>query len=185
MRIISGQFKGRRLQAPKGKLTRPTPDRVREALFSILGHRVQQAKVLDLFAGTGCLGLECLSRGADHATFIEKDRRAFEHLQKNVQIADSEQLSCLNTTAQKALGLLKKKGSLFDLVFLDPPYNQGLLDPTLNQLLRLKLVKQRGIIVCEHHAKTAPPIPAGPWTLGANRTFGDVEISFFEYRSTE
>lgn len=185
MRIISGQFKGRRLNSPKGSVTRPTPDRVREALFSILGARVEDACVLDLFAGTGCLGLECLSRGAKYATFVEKDRRVYEILSQNVQIADSTRYSLINAPAQRALRSLSRNFELPDLIFLDPPYDRGLLEPALHQILRNNLIQKTGTIICEHHAKSPPPELLAPWTLVQTRLFGDVGISFIEYGAIE
>ena len=180
MRIIAGQWKGRRLSAPKGKVTRPTPDRVREALFSILGDRLQEASVLVLFAGTGCLGLEALSRGAQHAFFVEKDRRVFDILQQNLEIADSTRVSSMNSPAQRALRVLKKQEQYFDLAFLDPPYDRGLLEPTFHHLLELGLVRTSGTVVCEHHSKTDPPTPIEQWSLKSTRLFGDMGISLFE-----
>jgi len=185
MRIIAGEWKGRRLNAPKGKVTRPTPDRVREALFSILGARIEAANVLDLFAGTGCLGLESLSRGARHACFVEKDRRVFGVLKENLQIADSNMVSCINAPAQRALKLLKKQEFTCDLAFLDPPYDRGLLEPAFHGLLKLRLVNPGGTLICEHHSKTAPPTPLEPWALISTRIFGDVGISFFEFDGGE
>jgi len=185
MRIIAGQWKGRRLSAPKGKVTRPTPDRVREALFSILGARIEDASVLDLFAGTGCLGLEALSRGAKHSHFVEKDRRVFGILQENLQIADSARVSSMNSPAQRALRVFKKQERSFDLAFLDPPYDHGLLEPTFHNLLELGLVRPSGTVVCEHYSKTEPPSPIESWSLVSTRVFGDVGVSFFEFRDGE
>ena len=126
MRVIAGQAKGKRLVTPKGTDTRPTLDRVREALFSTLGDQVEGARVLDLFAGTGSLGLEALSRGAKEARFVERDRRALERLADNVQTLDLRDR--VRTTRGDALNSsnwsLGEAGSELrpDLVFMDPPY---------------------------------------------------------------
>ena len=184
MRIIAGKWRGRRLSAPKGKRTRPTSDRTREALFSILGDFVHGATVLDLFGGTGSLGLESLSRGAAHATFVEKDRTAATVLSENVQLAPSETYRILTLPAQKALQLLEREAISLNLVFLDPPYHQNLLQPSFTTLLESGMVKTNGIVVCEHFSKDNPPTPSGPWCLTETRTFGEASISFFEVPDT-
>lgn len=122
MRIIAGKWRGRLLQSPQGKVTRPTSDRAREALFSMLQSRLGSfdgLKVCDLFAGTGALGLEALSRGAAHCTFVEQDRTALAALKSNVETLGAE----ATIRAQAAESF---KGGPFDLVFLDPPYESGL-----------------------------------------------------------
>jgi 16S rRNA (guanine966-N2)-methyltransferase len=121
MRVIAGQWGGRRLQAPPGDATRPTSDRVREALFSILGDHVDGARVLDLFAGSGALGIEALSRGAAHATFVDSAPAAIRSLTANLSAlgADAE---VRRADARRFLGAASANGRHYDLVFLDPPY---------------------------------------------------------------
>ena len=184
MRIISGKWRGRRLSAPKGSKTRPTADRTREALFSILGGKIEDATVLDLFAGTGSLGLECLSRGANHATFVEKDPRVAGVLSENLQLAPAEHHRLLTMPAQKALRLLDPGKPTFDLVFLDPPYHLHLLQPTFTALLESGIVKSSGTVVCEHFSKDSPPSPSDPWCLRRTRRFGEASISFFDVPDT-
>ena len=120
MRVVAGEFKGRRLHAPRGAGTRPTADRVREALFSILGD-VSGARVLDLYAGSGALGIEALSRGAESALFVERDRRALAALRRNLDAvgADAE------VRSQDALRFMAHPEGVFDLVFCDPPYDEA------------------------------------------------------------
>jgi 16S rRNA (guanine966-N2)-methyltransferase len=120
MRIVSGTWGGRRLVAPRGRATRPTSDRVREALFAILGP-LDGERVLDLFAGSGALGLEALSRGASHATFVERERAALRALRDNVNDlgADAEVVAA---DARGFLRAARERGAQYDLVFLDPPY---------------------------------------------------------------
>jgi 16S rRNA (guanine(966)-N(2))-methyltransferase RsmD len=126
MRIVAGQFRGRRLAAPRGRDVRPTADRVREALFSILGD-VEGLDALDLFAGTGALGLEALSRGARAATFVELDRQAHEVVRRNIDatITDGqEHVDLVKGDAVRVVRSLALAGSRFDLVFFDPPYDR-------------------------------------------------------------
>src|SRR5262245_8949602 len=146
MRIIAGRAKGRTLFAPKGKTTRPTLDRVREALFSILGEAVEGTSVLDLFAGTGALGLEALSRGAVHATFVEEDRRVAAVLQRNITSVGGDTRVLLKPLPRALANLA---GNKFHLVFLDPPYDKNLLPSCLEGLLHNDLLHGAAILVCE------------------------------------
>jgi len=142
MRIVAGRFRGRRLTAPPGLDTRPTSDRVRESLFSILGP-LDDLRVLDLFAGTGALGLEALSRGAAHATFVERDRKALDALERNV--ADfglgPAEARVVRGDYRRHLRDAAARGEAYDLVVLDPPYSDAprlapVLDAALRPLLR-------------------------------------------------
>jgi 16S rRNA (guanine966-N2)-methyltransferase len=121
MRVIAGTWGGRRLQAPPGDATRPTSDRVREALFSVLGDRVTGAKVLDLFAGSGALGIEALSRGAAEATFVDSAPHAVKALQRNLDALGAE-AEVRRQDARRYLGGASAAARQYDLVFLDPPY---------------------------------------------------------------
>lgn len=131
MRIVAGELASRRLVAPRGRSTRPTSDRARESLFAALGGRVAGARVLDLFAGSGALGLEALSRGADHATFCDVDRWAIEALRRNVDaLGVSDRTRIVPGDARRFLRGAARGGERYTLVLLDPPYAQlrGLLD---------------------------------------------------------
>jgi 16S rRNA (guanine(966)-N(2))-methyltransferase RsmD len=121
MRVIAGQWRGRRLQAPAGPATRPTSDRVREALFSILGDRVPGARVLDLFAGSGALGIEALSRGAAAATFVDSAPGAIRAVTANLDALGAE-AEVRRSDARRFLGSASTAARQYDLVFLDPPY---------------------------------------------------------------
>ncbi|MGH2970368.1 MAG: 16S rRNA (guanine(966)-N(2))-methyltransferase RsmD [Solirubrobacteraceae bacterium] len=121
MRVIAGRYKGRRLQAPSGLDTRPTSDRVREALFSILGPRVQDARVLDLFAGSGALGIEALSRGAREATFVDSAAPAIRTIAANLDALGAD-ANVVRAEARRFLGSASRSARQYDLVFLDPPY---------------------------------------------------------------
>ena len=121
MRVIAGRFKGRRLAAPPGAETRPTSDRTREALFSVLGPKVEGARVLDLFAGSGALGIEALSRGASEATFVEASAAALRALKANLEPLDADARTHRGD-ARRFLGSASRASRQYDLVFLDPPY---------------------------------------------------------------
>lgn len=180
MRVIAGTAKGRKLIAPKGLSTRPTPARVREALFSIIGAHVPHAQVLDLFAGTGALGIEALSRGAAHAVFVDRDRNAAAILRRN---ADPfvQRYEILAMAANQAATLLAQRQRRFDIIFVDPPYPAKLWSPTLEAVARHALLAPDGIVVCEHPSSVAPPQSPAGLVCARTRAFGDVTISLFAH----
>ncbi len=178
VRIIAGLARGRRLVAPKGMDTRPTPDRVKESLFSILGPRVDGALVLDLFAGTGALGLEALSRGAAGAWFVEPDRAARAALEDNIEKTRLGPTEVLPMPAVRAIKKLAAAGRQFDLVFIDPPFAQNAWDEALRELCGAGLLLPHGLVVCEHPSHgPAPKAPAGIAQVDT-RAFGDVSLTF-------
>lgn len=183
MRIISGQFRGRKLMTLKGRDVRPTADRVRESLFNILGPRPVDASVLDLFAGTGALGIEALSRGAKMAVFVDVSLRVLDVLRKNIDHCDLQQ--CTRTISwdiAKNLNCLNAYPHTFDLVFMDPPYNQSLVPRTIEHLLRSECLAPGALLVAEHEAE-APPLSAWPQFVCADsRRYGRTGLSFFAYR---
>lgn len=149
-RIVAGQFRGRRLDVPKGRDVRPTTDRMRERVFSMLMHarypEMDGAVVADIFAGTGALGLEALSRGARHSTFVEMARPSVECIKHNIatlQVQDKTSLVQKNATA------LPAAPSPCDFVFMDPPYRKGLVLPVLTRILDGKWLGPEGVIICE------------------------------------
>lgn len=169
MRVVAGEFKGRRLVAPRGARTRPTADRVREALFSILGD-VSGARVLDLFAGSGALGIEALSRGAASVEFVESDRRAVTAIQRNLAAVGVS----ATVRAQDALRFLGRSGGPYDLVFCDPPYDSALaLAQPLSERLP-GLTSQSARIVTESD-KRNPLVLSLP--LLTEREYGDTRIA--------
>ena len=153
MRIIAGEAKGRRLAAPPGLYTRPTADRVREALFSVLAMQVADARVLDAFAGSGALGLEALSRGAASALFIERDTAAQKALRRNIEYCRLPGAEVLRGDAARLLRALPPRQ--FEIIFLDPPYNQGLLNTALSLVVSAGLLAQDGVVVAESAAKNS------------------------------
>lgn len=180
MRVISGSAKGRPLKAVPGMGTRPTTDKVKEAIFSMIGPYFSGGTVLDLFAGTGGLGIEALSRGMDRAVFIDADKKSVEVVRANLQAARlEEQAEIYRNDANRALKVLAKRGAAFDLVFLDPPYKMTGIDGLVQSLQDLQLVGKGTLIVVEHDANTVPAVQVG----GANRTrhveYGDTAVSVY------
>jgi 16S rRNA (guanine966-N2)-methyltransferase len=178
LRIIGGKHRGRRLRFPAGVTIRPTPDRVRETLFNWLQPRIVGARVLDLFAGSGALGLEALSRGAAHVSFIEKDRRATAAIDALVREWGEEgaQVSCTD-----ALGWLGKSagGTPFDIVFLDPPYDAALWSEAAEALVRGALLAPDARVYLEHRAREGlPRLPDG-WQHIRDGRAGEVGYHLF------
>ncbi len=180
MRIIAGEFKGRRLAAVKGRI-RPTSDKVREAIFSILGPAVAEARVLDLFAGTGALTLEALSRGARDAVLVEEQAAALEVLRRNLEALGMEARSrVLPLPVRQALKKLAARGERFDLVFLDPPYGRGLAAATLTDLVTLGLLSPEGRVVAEHSHRETLPERLGRLEQSDSRRYGDTQVAFYQ-----
>jgi len=162
MRISSGTAKGTQLRSP-GAGVRPTSDRVKEALFNALAPRLADARVLDLFAGTGALGIEALSRGAARAVFVERDPRAVAAIRRNLAAARVEDLAEVRRAAVPgALDALEREGAVFDLIVLDPPYGQDLPARTLRRLAASRaLLAPDGVIAAEGHWRDDPGEIAG------------------------
>jgi 16S rRNA (guanine966-N2)-methyltransferase len=161
LRIIAGQFKGRLLKAPKGPSTRPTQGMLREAVFNICQNEVEGARFLDLFAGSGAMGLEALSRGATHITLVEQNRQAIACIKENIQFLQvASQTTLIPTEAKRALSLLTKEGALFDIVYIDPPY-----DISLSLELLLPLLAPNALVFLEERydpkKQASPPHIAG------------------------
>jgi 16S rRNA (guanine966-N2)-methyltransferase len=172
LRIIGGRHRGRRLQFPSGVAIRPTPDRVRETLFNWLQPRIADARVLDLFAGSGALGLEALSRGAAHVTFIEKDRRAGAAIAALTR--EWQEAGALVESGDALDWLEKASGTGFDIVFVDPPYDANLLGASLETLARRQLLRPDARVYVEHRVRDAlPPLPPG-WKSVRDGRAGEV-----------
>lgn len=177
MRVITGTARGRRLQELEGMETRPTTDRVKEGLFSILQFDIEGRRVLDLFAGTGQLGIECLSRGAASAVFVECRRDAVRLIQENLKVT---QLSDRATVTQgEAISYLKSVRKPFDLIFLDPPYGEGLLERALKDIAGFDILAPHGIIAAEHPVDKAPPALAAPYRLHRTYRYGKIGLTIY------
>ena len=177
MRIIAGEFKGRRLKAPKWEGLRPTSDKLRETLFNIVSLRMPGAHVLDVFAGTGAVGLESLSRGAADATFIEEDRRAAALIAENAALCGVEnRCVIIRDRAEHALHS-RLTGQLFDVVVLDPPYDYEPLGSVLATAMRS--LAPGGLLILEHAFRRTLPAVAGARVTRTVRS-GDSALTLFE-----
>lgn len=176
LRIIAGIFKGRLLKAPKADSTRPTQGMLREAVFNILQNQIAEARFLDLFAGSGAMGFEALSRGAAFAVFVEQNRQAFACIKENAHSLQIEnQTELFPMAAERALALLNKQNAKFDLVYIDPPYDTPIshLHAIFNHLEPL-LLPNALVFLEERHTPKAPPfsLENPKWTLKNSRRFG-------------
>ena len=183
MRIIAGQFKGRRLVAPDGRDVRPTSDRLRETLFNVLAQDVPGARILDGFAGTGALGLEALSRGAASVVFIERDARALKALTANVEACGARDACVIirDNFLTADLGVQPSKGidPPFDLVLLDPPYSIDVDEAQRVVERAAALVAKAGRVVFEHSRRRPSPEQAGDVMRYRVITAGDSALSFY------
>ncbi len=178
MRIIAGAHGGRRLRAPKGRTTRPTADRVREALFSILGDRTRGAAVLDLFAGSGALGIEALSRGATSAVFVDDDPAALGALRANLEGLDGGEV--VRRDARAFLRTACEGGRQYDLIFLDPPYRHGpQLGSELSEAVAAVLAPG-GLAISESDRRAPLDLPG--FAVHDERRYGDTLIRLHAHR---
>lgn len=189
MRIIGGEFRGRRLQTPKGRNIRPTSDRVREAVFNVIAACIAEAGVLDLFAGTGALGLEALSRGAARATFVDNHIEAIRLIEQNIRLCGvKDRTVVMRRAILPSLAILAAQPTNvagFHLVFLDPPYGQDQVPTVLERLTALRLVSPTAVAVAEHHRNDAIPDRCGSWHKTKERRYGDTLISYFSCESLD
>lgn len=181
MRVISGSAKGTPLKAPKNKTVRPTSDRVKEALFNILQFKISGRIVLDLYAGSGALGIEALSRGASLAVFVEQDPTALKFLKENLKNTHLESGAIVyNLSVEKFLEREKKYNNYFDLIFIDPPYK---IKPENFKIIIEKAVgflSREGVVIVEHRSGIAVEYPVQALYLADKRTYGDTSLSFFK-----
>ena len=185
MRIVGGEHRGRKLFAPEGEATRPTSEKVREALFDILGARVAGAAFGDLYAGTGAVGLEALSRGATRCLFVERRRRALECLRRNIEaLRAGPRARILPVDAAQAMALLEKEGPPLDILFCDPPYADGRWPSLLAAMGASGILAAGCLLVVEHAAKALPACPEG-MKLRRSYRYGDTGLTVFERTDEE
>ena len=176
MRIIAGAVRGKQLKAPPGLHTRPTTDRVKEAVFSIIQFQVPGARVLDLFAGSGQLGLECLSRGAESCLFCDNDRAALRAVGQNIT-ACGVQDRCTVFAGDFRSAVAGHSPGSFDIILLDPPYGGKILEDALRAVEQFDILAARGIIVCESACGDKVYIPAAPYEKLREYRYGSTAIT--------
>ena len=177
MRIIAGALKGRRLEAPDWPGLRPTSDKLRETLFNVFAPRIDGARFLDGFAGTGAVGIEALSRGAAHVTFVERDARAVRLIEKNIGRAGLSADRHVIIRAELTGGVRRLAGQRFDLVFLDPPYGAAELSDALTAIE--PLVGPETLLVIEHAKRDVAPAESGSLACVREIVSGDSTLAFY------
>lgn len=181
MRVITGSARGHVLKAPKGENTRPTSDKVKESVFNIIGFIDEDSTVLDLFSGSGGIGIEFLSRGAKSCYFIDADASSIKIIKDNLEKTRlTEKSSVYKNDVEKALKTLGRKHIEFDYIFLDPPYNKECVTKTLENISTEQLLKQTGEIIIEHETRLELPEHCHDFIKTDYRKYGDTSISFYK-----
>ena len=177
MRVITGSARGRRLKELEGMETRPTTDRVKEGLFNVLQFDIEGRRVLDLFAGTGQLGIECLSRGAASAVFVDKRPDAVKLIRENLKLCDLTDRA--RVVAGDSMEFLKSVREKFDLVLLDPPYQAELLEAAIAHIARHDLLAPHGMMAAEHPADKTLPALSAPYRMGRTYRYGKIAVTIY------
>jgi 16S rRNA (guanine966-N2)-methyltransferase len=179
MRIIAGKYKGRRLLTPKHEGVRPTSDKIRGAIFNSLQSYIDlnETNILDLFCGTGALGLEALSRGAQHCTFIDISQKSLDTTRENVRLCGAENRA---TFLKQNASIFSSNEGGYDLILLDPPYHEGLVLKTLTHISQFNLLREGGIIVVESE-KLEIDVSSINFSLKNTKAYGDTQISYLRY----
>ncbi len=181
--MIAGSAKGRVLKAVPGMNTRPTTDKVKEAIFSMIGPYFDGGWVLDLFAGTGGLGIEALSRGAERAVFIDREKASVDVVRHNLAAAGvSDRAELYRNEAVRAVKALSKRETKFRYVFLDPPYRMKDMDELMAQLAEYGLLEDEAVIVIEHDAEHRYPETAAHFEQTKRSAYGDTAVTIYRYR---
>ncbi|MGI6085567.1 MAG: 16S rRNA (guanine(966)-N(2))-methyltransferase RsmD [Acetivibrionales bacterium] len=180
LRVIGGTARGVPLKSPDTKNTRPTMDRTKESIFNILMPYISGTQVLDLFSGSGSLGIEALSRGAQHAVFVDKSKKCRDIIIENIRKTKMEERSTVMTLdVYKALKLLGSQNAKFDIVFLDPPYNMNFIAKTIQNIDEFDIIVQDSILVCEHHIDEKAPEQVGRLEKVRIKEYGETVYSFY------
>ena len=183
MRVISGTARGRKLKELQGMETRPTTDKVKESLFNIIQFEIEGRRVLDLFGGTGQLGVEALSRGAERCTFVDQRREAVSLIRENLKLCGLSERS--RVVQGEALSFLASCGEKFDVILLDPPYEGELLSRAVEAITRFDILSEHGIMVCESAADRLLPQVAPPYEQGREYRYGKIKLTIFRRGGSE
>ncbi|WP_250278392.1 16S rRNA (guanine(966)-N(2))-methyltransferase RsmD [[Clostridium] colinum] len=182
MRVISGSARGLKLKSPQGLNTRPTTDRIKESLFNIIAPYLYDCSFLDLFSGSGAIGIEALSRGAKDASFVDSDKDSINLIKQNISLAKFEKKSTIyNLTALDAINKFSINNKKFDIIFLDPPYDKGLLLPVLKKIEDNEILKNDGFIICEQHINEPEIILQKLYTYRI-KEYKTTKMVFLEYK---
>ena len=182
LRIISGSLRGKKLHTLRGMKVRPTADRLRESIFNILSARIHNAVVLDLFAGTGAFGIEAISRGAEYAVFIDNSRKALSVIARNIDAcAFSNRTKIIKWDIERNLNCIKSFNPAFNFVFIDPPYNQSKINPSLLNLFKSGSLAAGACVVLEHAAAEPLHADLGAFEIDDQRRYGKTLVSFLSY----
>ena len=175
MRVISGSARGRRLKELQGMDTRPTTDKVKESLFNIIQFEIEGRRVLDLFGGTGQLGIEALSRGPDHCTFVDMRKEAAALIRENLRLTGLSERS--RVVQGDALSFLSSCGEKFDVILLDPPYHTELLEKSVKRITEFDILREHGIMICESAAERELPALPPPYERGREYRYGKIRLT--------
>lgn len=181
MRIIGGTHRGRIIKMPKGRATRPTQDRVREAIFNIIRERIPESSALDLYAGSGAFGIEALSRGARAATFVDNSVSSVKAIKSNLLSMGyaAPRAQVFKKDGVGAIEAFGKVSAKFDIIFIDPPYHRGLAKNALLKIDACDILAQNSFVIAEHFAKDPMPDEIGKLSRSKRRKYGDTVISFY------
>lgn len=180
MRISAGKVKNKRIKSLKGQNTRPTTNKMKESLFNIISNIITDSIFLDLFSGTGNIALEALSRGAKRAIMIEQDPEALKLIIENVNtLGFTDQARAYKNDVKRAIEILGKKNEIFDIIFLDPPYQRNLSLLTIEKILACNILEKNGIIIAEHHKREILPDKIGALRKFNEKIYGNKVLSFF------
>lgn len=174
MRVISGSARGRKLSTPEDKAIRPTTDNVKESIFNIIQFDIEGRRVLDLFAGTGQLGIECLSRGAKSAVFIDQSPQAVKIVKDNLR-----SLGLQGTVLRQDSLAYLRSAPQFDLIFIDPPYEAGMYAPALEIINSVDILSDGGIMICESQRDERLPELSAPYKKGREYRYGKVKLTLY------
>lgn len=181
LRVIGGAARGVPLKAPDERTTRPTMDRIKESVFNILMPYITDTAILDIFAGSGSLGIEALSRGAKSAVFVDNGRKCRDIIMDNLKKTRfTQQATVLAMDVEKALRYLSKNQEKFDIIFMDPPYNMNFVVRTIQNIDDFDIMSEEGILACEHHMNENPPEKVGNLVKTRVKSYGETLYSFYE-----
>ena len=175
MRVISGRLRGKRLEMLKEDAVRPTTDKVKESIFNVIQFDVMGASFLDLFAGSGQIGIEALSRGTQKVTFVDESKRAIDVVRRN--LASTKLLERAEVVQNEAISFLRQTRERFDIAFLDPPYKTGILQKALD--LVADVMSERGIIICEHSAEEILPTNIKKFSVSKSYKYGKIMLTVY------